>query len=139
MPHLDHVVRHPKGVGDDLRERSVVALAMRMGADIDGDRPSREHPHLRRFHQRDAPRCRRGSCARAEAAYLDPARETDPEIPAVLAALLLLSAQLLVTGHLESPVQRLLIGARVVDKTEVARMPGIRDENLSPYFAPSHL
>src|SRR5260370_33549643 len=112
MPHPDHDSRHPKGVGDDLRERSVVALAMRMGADIDGDRPSREHPHLRRFHQRHAHRCRRGSCARAEAAYLDAARETDPEIPAVLAALRLLSAQRLVTGYVESRVTSLLISAR---------------------------
>src|SRR5260370_35181215 len=109
-----------------------------MGADVDGDGPCREHPHLRRFHQRDAPRCGRGSCARAEAAYLDPARETDPEIPAVLAALLLLSAQLLVTGHLESPVQRLLIGARVVDKTEVAPPRGIGGGVLSTDSDPIH-
>src|SRR5260370_9791350 len=110
-----------------------------MGADVDGDGPCRDHTHLRRFPQPDAPRRGRGSCPRAETAYLDPARKTDPEIPAVLAALLLLSAQLVVAGHLESLVQRLLICARVIDQPEVARVRENGVEILSPGLCPTHL
>src|SRR5260370_26055112 len=121
MPHLDHVVRRAEGVGVDLRKGCVVALAMRVGADVDSDGSGREHAHLGRFHKRDTPGggCRSG--AWAETTYLDPARETNPEIAAVLAAFFLLLAQLLVAGHLESHVQRLPISARVVDQPEEAR------------------
>src|SRR5438445_398424 len=139
VPHLDHVVWDSQGVGDDLRERRVVALAMRMGADVDGNGSSWEHPHLRRFHQSDASGRRRGPGAGAETAYLDPAREADPDVPAVLAALFLLSAQLLVTRDLESLVQLLLIGAGVVDEPEVARVREIGDEVLTPKRNRIHL
>src|SRR5260221_10896932 len=102
-----------------------------MGADIHRDRAGGEYANLGRFDQRYASGRRGGGRARAEAAYLDPARQPDAEVLTFLAAFFLLLAKLVVTGDLERHVQRLLIRARVKDQAEVVGVRERADEVLA--------
>src|SRR5205814_6023810 len=97
------------------------------------------HPDLRALDEGHPASCgcRRG--ARAEAADLDPAREPDAQVTTLLAGILLLFAQLVVTGDLHSRVHRLLVSARVVDQPEVAGVGEIGDEVLAPDRRRVHL
>jgi len=105
VAQLDLVAGHTQGVGDDLREGGVVTLAVGVGAGPDIDRPGRHHPHLRRFDEADAAGGGGRRRRRSEAADLDPGRDPDPDVLALLAALLLLLADLVVADQLEGLVE----------------------------------
>ena len=101
VTQLDQPVGHPERVRDDLREGRVVALAVRVGADVDVHGAGGEHADVCRFGQRQ-PACRgRGGRAWADAADLDPGRDPDPQVPALGPGLLLVSPELLVAGDAE--------------------------------------
>ena len=121
VAQLDVVERNAQLVGDDLAERRLVALAVRVGACVDDDRARGRDPYLRRLHQRDAAGCRRRGRAGPEAAQLDPRRQPDAEIATLLAQLGLLLAELRVSRKLQRLVERFLIVARVDHQSEVLR------------------
>ncbi len=104
-----------------------------MRPDVNSNRASGEHSHLRRLDESDTPRGGGRTSARSETAYLDPTREADAEILALLASFLLLPAELLVTGNLERLFHRLLVRTRVVNETEVTGVREIRDEVLASH------
>src|SRR5260370_24224223 len=101
-----------------------------MGADVDGYRTRWEDAHLRGIHEPETARPRRSASTRSEPADLDPARDSDAHVPALLARLVLLPAELLVAGDLHRLVQRAVVRARVVDQTEVAFVRGFLAEIL---------
>src|SRR5216684_9085381 len=94
MAQLDAVERHAQLVGDDLAERRLVALAVRVGACVDDDRAGRRDAYLSRLHERDATGGRRRGRAWAEAAQLDPRGQPDAEVATLLAQVGLLLAEL---------------------------------------------
>src|SRR5665213_3101280 len=110
-----------------------------MGADVDRDRAGGKDSNLRRFDQRYAAGRGRGGCARPEAADLDPARQSNAEVLALLASFLLLLAKGFVTRNLHRHVERLLIGARVEDQAEVVGVRKGRDEVLATKLRRIHL
>src|SRR5260370_42117169 len=91
-----------------------------MGADVDGYRTRWEDAHLRGIHEPETARPRRSASTRSESADLGPARDSDAHVPALLARLVLLPAELLVAGDLHRLVQRAVVRARVVDQADVA-------------------
>src|SRR5260370_2572334 len=102
-----------------------------MGADVDGYRARWEDAHLRGIHEPETARPRRSASTRSDPADLDPARDSDAHVPALLARLVLLPAELLVAGDLHRLVQRAVVRARVVDQAEVACVRGFLDEILA--------
>src|SRR5258708_24299648 len=110
-----------------------------MGADVDGYRTRWEDAHLRGIHEPETARPRRSASTGSEPADLDPARDSDAHVPALLARLVLLPAELLVAGDLHRLVQRAVVRARVVDQTEVACVREFLDEILAAERSRIHL
>ena len=111
---LDVLDRDAELVRHDLRERGLLALAVRLPADIGADDPRRVDAHDRRVVQAaaepDRPRHLRGT----EAADLAVGRDADAEVPPLLATLGLVTPEFLVVDHLQGFVERALIVPRVV-------------------------
>ena len=97
---------------DDLRERRLVALALRLDAELEDRLPGRMDAQLGRVEHLDPEDV--VLAARARADDLGEAREADPDQPPFLARPLLLLAQLLVADALERLVERRLVVAGVV-------------------------
>src|ERR1700682_1248670 len=110
-----------------------------MSAHVDSDRTCREHAALGALDQSEP--SGGGSCrgARTEPADLDPARDADTQVFALLASFFLLLAELLVPGHLHRLVHRILVRARVVNQAEVACMWKFGDEVLAPDLCRVHV
>src|SRR5690242_18012789 len=90
-----------------------------MRAGVDEHRASRRDPDLRRLDERDAAGRRRRGRAGAEATQLDPCRDADAQVLALLARLSLPLADVVVARKLERAVERLLVVARVDHQPEV--------------------
>src|ERR1700687_6408631 len=103
-----------------------------MSAHVDSDRTCREHADLGALDQSEPSSGGRCSGTRPEPADLDPARDADTQVFALLASFFLLLAKLLVPGHLHRLVHGILVGARVVDQAEMACVRKLRDEVLAP-------
>ena len=82
-----------------------------MGAGVNEDCARRRHPDLRRLDERDAAGGGRRRRARPEAAELDPRRDADAEIAALLAQLCLLLSEFVIPDQLERAVERFVVVA----------------------------
>src|SRR5207253_2257913 len=88
--------------------------------------------------ERDAAGRRRRGGAGSEPAELDPGRDADAHVPALLTELFLLLSQLLIASQLESFVEALVIVARVIRELELARVREFLDEVLAPHLDRIH-
>src|SRR5438445_1797685 len=121
MAEVDAFHRHPERVGHNLGERGFVALAVRVGPGVHDHRARRHHADLGGLRQRDATGGRGGGGAGTEAAELDPGREPDAHVLALLPTLDLLLAQLVVARQFERSVEALFVITAVDDQPEVLR------------------
>src|SRR5262249_5411841 len=110
----DVVERNAEPIGDDLRERGLVALTVRVAAGENLDRASRVDPHLGRLPQADAAAERAHCLARRDPAGLDIGREADAAQLAVARGFALAFAEAAVVGDLQRLLERGMIVARVV-------------------------
>ena len=102
----------PSSFADDLRERRLVALALRLHAELEDRLARRVDAQLRRVEHLDPEDV--VVLARARADDLGEARKADPDQAPLLARLPLLLAQRRVADTLQRLVQRCLVVARVV-------------------------
>src|SRR5690606_40461041 len=108
--HDLHVVEsNSQARGDDLCERGLVTLTLRLAAGEDRHFPGRMDANRSAFVE--ARLCTEGShyVRRSEAARLDVRADADPDVPALLPQPRLLLTQLRILDHLQGPVQRRLV------------------------------
>ena len=132
--HVDVLGRDPELLGDDLGERRLVALALRLHAELEHRLAGRVHAQLGRVEHAQPDDVELLAVAGAD--DLGERREPDADQLALLARLLLLPAQLLVAELLEREVQRALVVAGVVDEAggrgvrELIRLDEVRTPEL---------
>ena len=102
-PDLDVLGRDTELLGDDLRERRLVPLPLRLDAELEDRLAGGVDSQLGRVEHLAGRRCR--SPCRARADHLGERGEADAEQPALLARRALLLAQLLVAELLEREVR----------------------------------
>ena len=105
MVHDDIRGRDPELVAHDLGEGRLVALPLALDPELEDGLPGGHDGELRRVEHLDAQQV--VVLTRAGPGDLGEARHPDADEPAPAAALLLLLAQLLVAGLLESEVEHL--------------------------------
>ena len=112
MADLDVLRRDAELLGDDLRERRLVALALRLGADADDRLARRVHPQVGAVVHRQTEDVH--VLARPRADALGEERDADAHQLAAGALLRLLAAQLLVAGDVHRHAHRLGVVPGVV-------------------------
>ena len=112
MTDLDVLRRDPELLGDDLRERRLVALALRLRADADHGLAGRVHPQVGAVVHREPEDVH--VLARPGADALGEEGDADAHQLAAGTLLRLLAAKLLVPGHLHGHAHRLGVVPGVV-------------------------
>ena len=131
---VDVVDRNLQFVGDDLRERRLVALAVRMRAGEDRHLPGRMDADVRALVQARLRPERARHRRRREPTRLEVGGEADAEVPALFARRLLLTTERLVVEDLQGLVEGAGVVAAVVEQRDrrlVRELVG-RDEVLAP-------
>ena len=127
-------------VGDDLRERRLVALAVRGRARDHLHRAERLEPHRRRVPATDGVADRAEDARRREPAHLVVRREADADLLRVTARTTrrLIRADRVEIEQLEQAVEACVVVARVDREARRHRVRELRDEVLAPKLERVH-